>query len=169
MGGSLAPVQSLEFFTGRYDQLFSDAMSAKGTLEYDDRISDLTSFIPSLLQFAQTYGGDYKSLWDRIMQDLQGFQTSAVIPSYAVGGYHTGGLAMVHGQEIIATGSSSITNKQDTMQMIADAVRSVGGGTPNVYVTVKVGTKEFRDVMVENIHVDRGVQDEIKRVARTVK
>lgn len=169
--GDLAPVQSMEFFTRRYGQLFADATNAAGTEEYGDKVGNLTNFIPEMLKFAMAYGGNYNALYASVMQDLKSL--GGGVPQFESGGYHSGGLAIVHGQELISSGPATISNKSDTLRMITDAVRdavggnagSTGTGTVNLEVHLRVGTHEFRSLVMEAIKVDPETQRQVRRVA----
>jgi len=69
--GNLAPVQSMEYFENRYAQLRSEAMSGG---ERETKI--FTDFTTKYLEFAQNYGGDYQSVTDMVIGDLEDLQTS---------------------------------------------------------------------------------------------
>jgi hypothetical protein len=77
MGGSMAPVQSLEFFEKRYEQLLAEAQSATTAEEIDRAVSNLTNFVPNYLDFAGAYGGDnYADLFNKITSDLKEIEFS---------------------------------------------------------------------------------------------
>jgi len=68
-GGSLAAVQSVEFFERRYAQLLEDAQTGDSA-----DISALNSFITQYADFMDDYGGDYATLTQSIISDLIGLQ-----------------------------------------------------------------------------------------------
>lgn len=68
-GGSLAPVQSMDYFQDRYMELYTKAMNLSGE-ERTEAVSDLTSFIPQYLEFAKGFG-NYEQLYADVMTGLQ--------------------------------------------------------------------------------------------------
>jgi ribosomal protein L18 len=72
MGGSQAPVQSMEFFERRYEQLLAEAQGATTAEEINSSVDALTGFVSQYLDFAGDYGGqDYNSLFNKITSDLK--------------------------------------------------------------------------------------------------
>lgn len=70
----LAPVQSWEQFTGRYDELLAGARSGDAAA-----VSDLFSFLQSeILPFAQQYRDDYAGFYSGIMGDLSEVRNNSV-------------------------------------------------------------------------------------------
>lgn len=69
-GGDLAPVQSMEFFENRYEQLLSQAQSG-GQRE----VENLTQFARKYLDFAQDFGG-YSGVASTVESDLEQLETS---------------------------------------------------------------------------------------------
>lgn len=70
-GGELAPVQSAEFFQGRYQQLYSAAMS--GTSK---DVDSFTNFVSQYLDFFRSFGGDYYNMSNQVVDDLKALDTS---------------------------------------------------------------------------------------------
>jgi len=168
MQGSLAPVQSVEFFARRYEGLLEEAQGARGTEEYANKVSNLTSFIPQFLEFSGAYGENpYKDLFDRIIGELGDLK----VPGFATGGYHSGGLRVVgeKGPEIEWTGSSQIFNQSQFGDVIADAItKSIGSqssstGTGDVIVKVYLGQKELKDVHVQWHRTDSETHSAVRR------
>jgi hypothetical protein len=70
-GSDASPVQSMEYFEGRYAQLLSEAQTADAK-DIESAISNLTGFTSEYLDFAGTYGGnDYNSLFNSVVGDLE--------------------------------------------------------------------------------------------------
>jgi hypothetical protein len=77
MGSDYAPVQSLEFFQRRYQQLLDEAQGADTAEEITRAVDNLTSFVPTYLDFAKAYGGtDYNMLFQQITGDLRTIEDS---------------------------------------------------------------------------------------------
>jgi hypothetical protein len=71
MGSDASPVQSLEYFEGRYAQLLSEAQNADAE-DIESAVSNLTAFTSEYLDFAGAYGGgDYNSLFNSVVGDLE--------------------------------------------------------------------------------------------------
>ena len=69
-GGSLAPVQSREFFERRYQQLLTEAKTGDA-----GAISNLTGFVNQYADFMKSYGvTNYKDFTERLIQDFDGIQ-----------------------------------------------------------------------------------------------
>jgi TP901 family phage tail tape measure protein len=70
-GSDASPVQSMEYFEGRYAQLLSEAQTADAE-DIESAISNLTGFTSEYLDFAGAYGGnDYNSLFNSVVGDLE--------------------------------------------------------------------------------------------------
>jgi hypothetical protein len=151
MGGSLAPVQSMEFFDRRYDQLLSDAIGAQGTAEYGDKVSALTGFIPGMLQFAQAYGGDYLGVFNAVMRDLEGLR----VPSFASGSSYSDMSSLSHSGQ---TGGQISPQTESARESISY------DGSFNFNINLSVGQYEFRSLVMETIKVDPETQKQIRRV-----
>lgn len=70
MGSSASPVQSMDFFEGRYAELLEEARTA-GPEDIEAAVSNLTAFTSDYLDFAGAYGGDYNTLYNSIIKDLE--------------------------------------------------------------------------------------------------
>jgi hypothetical protein len=70
-GSELSPVQSMEHYEQRYENLLGRAEESRGTAGFADAISDLTSFVPEMLEYAGAYGGNYKELYNSVMQTIE--------------------------------------------------------------------------------------------------
>ncbi|MFO8016710.1 MAG: hypothetical protein R6U32_06400 [Candidatus Woesearchaeota archaeon] len=157
-GGTLAPVQSMEFFENQYFDKLAAAREAKGTEEYGQKVSDLTSFIPQGLEFAAAYGGNYRDVYEGVLGNLRGLQ------GYAGGGYADGwSLVGERGPEIINT-SGKVSSNEDTVKMITDAISNAmsgGGGQP--IIKIYVGGNEIRDYHVEWHRNDDETHEAVRR------
>jgi hypothetical protein len=72
-GSTKSPVQSLEFFEKRYEQLLKEAKTASPE-DLPGAVSNLTGFTSEYLDFAGAYGGDnYNELFNKITGDLTEF------------------------------------------------------------------------------------------------
>ncbi len=70
-GGDLAPVQSEEWFTGRYQDLLGGVTTQEG-------VDELLGFIPEYLGFMNAYGSDMASLNASIISDISGIKDDLV-------------------------------------------------------------------------------------------
>jgi tape measure domain-containing protein len=73
-GGSLAPVQSFEYFEDQYSNLLSKTFSSGSGDELTSNTSDFASFVPDFLGIAQSYGGNYQSFYNSVMDDIADIQ-----------------------------------------------------------------------------------------------
>jgi hypothetical protein len=70
-GSDRVPVQSMEYFEGRYAELLAEAQNATTAEEISSSVSNLTSFVNDYLDFASDYGGNYSTLFNSIVSDLE--------------------------------------------------------------------------------------------------
>lgn len=70
-GGSLAPVQSFEFFADEYAKLMTDAMSPSATAE---DVAAFEQFVPDFLDFMEAYTPNYQDLVESVVGDLESVQ-----------------------------------------------------------------------------------------------
>jgi len=71
-GGSLAPVQSKEFFEKRYDQLYSTALETGKSSD----VNNLTGFINQYADFMSAYGdANYRDFTEKIISDFEALQS----------------------------------------------------------------------------------------------
>jgi tape measure domain-containing protein len=68
-GGSLSPVQSLEYYQTRYSSLLSGAMGGGS-----EEIAALNAFVGEYADFMQAYGGDYNTFVQGVIGNLEGLQ-----------------------------------------------------------------------------------------------
>ena len=73
MGGSLAPVQSLEYFEKQYQDSLTALSYATTPEDISAATQTLMSSAPNYLDFAQDYGGNYNSRFGGVISDLQDF------------------------------------------------------------------------------------------------
>jgi len=137
LGSTSAPVQSMEFFEKRYSQLLDEAKNA-GPDDISSAVSTLTSFASNYLDFANSYGGDYASLFDSVVSDLKGVGQYQDAEAY-VQGVHLGGIRTRIGDEDEATDINSLLrefveaqSKIDDAAWMTDELDKLGSIDDNI-------------------------------------
>lgn len=134
---------------------------------------DEASWMENELNRLQDIADNTKDL-DQAIKDLQSVGgniggVSDDFNSYASGGYHSGGLAMVGevGPELVNMGAGQVHSNDDTKKILVEAVREALGGTEdqNIQVIVKVGERELEDITTETIRTNPEAQHQVRRVA----
>jgi TP901 family phage tail tape measure protein len=127
-----------------------------------------TAFYDAVEEYMDLYRGTGDPYADYLEE--QGFASGAII-SGPMSGYKMPE-ATYHGPEMIVPLNGTaipVVVQNDTSESIVTAIRDAlagsGGGTINLNVTAKIGTHEFRGLVMETIKVDPETQRQIRRVA----
>jgi len=104
--GSLAAVQSVGAFEGRYAELFQSALTGN-----TDAVQEFTDFIPTWLEYMKAYGGDYASIVSDVLGDLGIVRT---------------GIEAAKSAEVLAmeTLTASINANTDAMSVLSSVLSS---------------------------------------------
>ena len=156
-GSTLAPSQSLEFYTGRYATLYNRASSS---LSSED-VGALTQFVQqSYLPFLQSYGGDYQGVFDSTIQDLEALQDAT---GYSILGTfgtlnealeQTGAWAEWFAEKLDEAGASAL-DSGTSAAWLADKLASGEGLTGALGETVNAATNSA--IAMDNITTALGM------------
>lgn len=75
-GGSLSPVQSMEYFQREYENAINEYSTATTPEEITAAINNIVSTTPEYAEYAQDYGGKFKDTFSDIVNNLRGISDS---------------------------------------------------------------------------------------------
>jgi len=134
--GALAPVQSMETFQNRYDELMAQAQAGNA-----QAFQDLLSFATGqYLPFLQGYGGDYADLVNSITAQLDAVRQD---------------LISVNLEESMQTVVDRLGEGSPLYNILADIRDGLapagGGGGGQVVITLEVDGQKWQEIVVEGL------------------
>jgi len=80
-GGSMAPVQSMEYYANEYELAKLNLQSASTPEEVEAATRKLVESAPDYLEYGAAYAGDRTGIYSDVMTDLRGFTTTPNVQS----------------------------------------------------------------------------------------